>query len=65
MYVCVCNSVTDNDIRQAVEAGVCTMDGLSSKLGVSDCCGRCEECARKVLFQSVASRVTCELIYGQ
>ena len=49
MYVCICNGVTEGDIRQAVKAGVCSMEGLCSELKVSSCCGRCRDCANKVL----------------
>ena len=53
MYVCVCNSVTDGDIRDAVAEGVCSMEGLSTRLKVSSCCGRCSDCARRVLHQAL------------
>ena len=49
MYVCVCNAVTDHEIRGAVKLGVRTMSDLSDTLGVATCCGRCTDCARKVL----------------
>ena len=55
MYVCVCNSVTDGDIREAVEAGVCSMEGLRSELKVSSCCGRCRDCANEVLNQALTN----------
>jgi bacterioferritin-associated ferredoxin len=54
MYVCVCNAVTDGEIRSAVMLGVRSFADLSSLLGVATCCGRCTDCARSVLAESLA-----------
>ena len=54
MYVCVCNAVTDGEIRGAVKLGVPTLADLSAMLGVATCCGRCSECASSVLAESMA-----------
>ncbi|EGV32826.1 BFD domain protein (2Fe-2S)-binding domain protein [Thiorhodococcus drewsii AZ1] len=54
MYVCICNSVTDRQIREAVEKGHDTLGKLRSELGVSTCCGKCKECARNLLNEVVA-----------
>ena len=53
MYVCVCNAVTDREIRGAVKLGVRTLDDLSATLGVATCCRRCTDCARQVLADAV------------
>jgi bacterioferritin-associated ferredoxin len=55
MYVCVCNAVTDGEIRTAVKLGVRSMNDLSASLGVATCCGRCTDCARSVLAESLAA----------
>ena len=52
MYVCICNAVTDRDIREAAERGIRSFDGLRRELKVATCCGRCEECARKTLAEA-------------
>jgi bacterioferritin-associated ferredoxin len=49
MYVCICNAVTDREIRQCAELGARTVDDLRDALGVASCCGRCEGVAREVL----------------
>ena len=54
MYVCVCNAVTDSEIRSAVKLGVRSLADLSATLGVATCCGRCTDCARTVLDESLA-----------
>ncbi len=42
MYVCICNQVTENEIRDAVRAGYRDFDLVREALGVSSCCGRCK-----------------------
>lgn len=49
MYICICNAVTDRDIRQAVEKGACSLQCLQEKLAVSTCCGQCAENAEACL----------------
>jgi bacterioferritin-associated ferredoxin len=46
MYICVCNRVTDRDIRAAVAAGHRGFHEIQDVLGVATCCGRCADCAR-------------------
>ena len=49
MIVCVCNNISDREIRQAAELGVNSMAQLRDDLGVGTCCGKCQDCARQVL----------------
>ncbi len=49
MYICLCNAVTDGDIRRAVADGVRTFAELQARTGCSDCCGCCEPEARATL----------------
>lgn len=53
MYVCICNAVTDRQIRQAAEQGVSSMAELSRRTGCSDCCGSCEDLASEILEAAV------------
>ena len=55
MYVCVCNAITDKEIRQAAELGATDLQQLKDGLGVATCCGACEPCASQIL-QEEASR---------
>ncbi len=55
MYVCVCNGITENQIRDAVCGGADTLHELSSELGVATCCGRCAECAQQVIVEARAA----------
>lgn len=52
MFVCICNQVTDKQIRQAAEEGVTDLEALSAELKVATCCGKCRSCARKILRQA-------------
>jgi bacterioferritin-associated ferredoxin len=54
MYVCICNAVTDSDIRKAVADGVCNLGQLRQATGCGTTCGCCKELAGEVLQQSLA-----------
>ena len=49
MYVCICNAVTDSQIRAAVDAGHDSLKALRTHLGVAGECGRCARCASDLL----------------
>lgn len=49
MYVCVCQAVTESQVREAVQCGVQSMRGLREHLGVASECGRCAKCAHGIL----------------
>jgi bacterioferritin-associated ferredoxin len=52
MYVCICNSVTDRDIREAASRGARTLKDLRRELGVASDCGKCASCATDVLCEA-------------
>ncbi len=49
MYICICNAVTDRDIRFAVESGCTSLRKVSAELGVATGCGRCKQEACRVI----------------
>lgn len=49
MYVCLCNAVTEREVRQAVAMGADSLGDLREGLGVASCCGKCASCARKII----------------
>lgn len=53
MYVCVCNGVTDRQIREAVAQGAASLDDLARELQVGTCCGKCRPCAGEVLQKAM------------
>ncbi len=51
MYVCICNAVTDKQIRRAKAEGLDTLDDLRDTLGVTGCCGSCTEMVESILTE--------------
>jgi bacterioferritin-associated ferredoxin len=52
MIVCVCNAVSDRDVRREIEAGASCLEDLTERLGVANCCGACAQCAEQLLLES-------------
>jgi bacterioferritin-associated ferredoxin len=52
MYVCICNAVTDKQIRKAAQAGVEDLWDLQRELGVAVGCGACKEMASEILREN-------------
>jgi bacterioferritin-associated ferredoxin len=55
MYICLCNAVTDSEIRRAASAGVRDLWQLQSALGVASGCGSCIEHAESILNEARAA----------
>jgi bacterioferritin-associated ferredoxin len=49
MYICICNAVTEHQVRECAREGAKTIDELTLMLGVGAGCGRCRECASELL----------------
>jgi bacterioferritin-associated ferredoxin len=56
MYICICNGITERDIRQAAAAGADTLDDLQRELGVGAGCGNCASCARECLRDAACAQ---------
>lgn len=54
MYVCVCQAVTERQIREAAQGGARTLQDLRRDLGVTRDCGRCASCAHECLREANA-----------
>jgi len=52
MYVCLCNGITDRDVRECARRGCGTLDELAAKLGVGAGCGRCRCVAKEILDEA-------------
>jgi bacterioferritin-associated ferredoxin len=59
MIVCVCNRVSDREIRQQAAEGCASFDELQMATGVATCCGCCESCAREV-FEVAQIQADCQ-----
>jgi bacterioferritin-associated ferredoxin len=49
MYICICNAITERQVREVVRAGAASLDEIAAALGVGAGCGRCRECATHLL----------------
>lgn len=56
MYICLCNGITDREIRQCAQSGACSMSELECSLGVGVSCGRCRDAAAAILQEQGFSR---------
>ena len=56
MYVCLCNGITESQIRDAVGGGARSLSELHLCLGVASSCGKCADCAQQVLHETLSSR---------
>jgi len=62
VYVCVCNGVTDHQIREAAAAGCGSMAELTMRTGCGSNCGSCIGTAEALLeSEARARRVFVEL----
>ncbi|HBI69335.1 MAG TPA: 2Fe-2S ferredoxin [Massilia sp.] len=58
MIVCVCNNISDREIRQAMDLGITSVAELRQELGLGTCCGKCVSYAREVLNEHIDSKTT-------
>jgi len=56
VYVCICNGVTDRDIRQAAEAGCRSVAELTMRTGCGATCGSCLDMAGQLLDECRQAR---------
>ena len=56
MYVCICNAITDKQIRRAARNGVSSMYELRGTLGVAAGCGSCARTAQDILNEEFSAR---------
>ena len=54
MIVCVCNAVTESEIRACVELGCTDLESVREAVGVAGCCGACTDCAREIIDRHYA-----------
>ena len=57
MYVCLCNRVTDSQIRAAIEDGASSLADVRNSLGVASQCGKCGTMTREILREALVDDV--------
>ncbi len=63
MYVCICNNVSEKDIKRAVRDGANSMPCLRAELSVAANCGQCHHAARELLDSLVQSDLNDDLVH--
>ena len=59
MFVCVCKSVTDHQIRDAVAEGVTSFASMQSHLSVSTQCGSCACEVKDIIEAKLNQSLSC------
>ncbi len=57
MFVCLCKSVTDHEIRNAVDEGVRSFAEMQERLEVSSVCGACTCEVKQIMQKRMAQEV--------
>ena len=61
MYICLCNGITDREIRQCAASGVCSMSDLECSLGVGVTAAAA---ARRQWRSSSESRSSAQVVFS-
>lgn len=54
MYVCLCQGITDKDIRDAVNEGCCSYKEVRQSLDIATRCGKCGCLAKQIVKETIA-----------
>lgn len=65
MYICICNAITDKQIRHVARNGVRDLWQLQRELGVASACGSCKEQAVKILRETHAGQAPVQAVVYQ
>lgn len=63
MYVCICNAITDKQIRRAARSGASSIYDLQNQLGVAAGCGSCQDHAAEILADCHGSSTFDPVLY--
>ncbi len=58
MYICLCNGLTDRDLREHGAGETCSVAMVYRALGVQPQCGKCVPFVRQMLRQAAESTVS-------
>ena len=62
MYVCLCQGVTDGQIREAILEGCCSYREVRHATGVASQCGKCACLAKEVVRDTLAEIRTAQSV---
>ena len=52
MYICICNAVSDQVIREEIRNGTSDVKTLAKKYNVAQACGRCASAFRSLVSEA-------------
>jgi len=55
VFVCICNGITDTQIRAAVARGANSLEALNAGLQVASSCGECACMAQQLIDDEMAT----------
>ncbi|WPO99046.1 bacterioferritin-associated ferredoxin [Pseudomonas sp. HR96] len=64
MYVCLCQGVTDGQIRDAIYEGCCSYKDVRETLNVASQCGKCACLAKQVVRDTLTELQTTQASLG-
>jgi len=53
MFVCVCNAVTEKEVRAAIAGGARTRDDVTSRCGAGGDCGSCHHMIEQMIEEEL------------
>ncbi len=59
MYVCICNAITETELRASMDNGARTLEDLQLDTGVAGCCGTCADAAEALLATHCPGHAAC------
>lgn len=62
MYICLCEPVTDRDIKAAVDTGCRSVREVAGRLGCCRDCGKCVRAAKEVIDAARADLQTVRMM---
>ena len=51
MFVCLCKSVTDRQIKNAIDSGISSFEGMQNELNVATVCGACTCEVKRIMMK--------------
>ena len=57
MYICICENITDRQLRAEVKNGACSLKQARQACGIASCCGACAREAEVIIDEELQAQV--------
>ena len=64
MYVCICQQITDTQIREFCQGRSVSMSEVRAELGLASDCGRCGKFAKQIMAEVAQQVDTSSIAYA-